>query len=75
MYVTSDMKALPCSFDQQYRWAYDIKNDTIQNAWDSQQFEDFRNHFKTACPECSKKESCMGGCPIVPSIVLCGEKK
>lgn len=72
MYITSDMKALPCSFDnQELRWAYDISNDTIQNAWNSEQFEDFRNHFHTACPGCSKRLSCMGGCPIRPQIVIC----
>lgn len=72
MYITSDMKALPCSFDnQEMRWAYDISNDTIQNAWNSQQFEDFRNHFRTACPDCKKRSACMGGCPIRPQIVLC----
>ena len=72
MYITSDMKALPCSFDnQELRWAYDISNDTIQNAWDSPQFEDFRNHFRNSCPTCPNRRSCMGGCPIRPQVVLC----
>ena len=72
MYITSDMKALPCSFDNQdLRWAYDISNDTIQNAWDSKQFEDFRNHFKNSCPNCPNRKECMGGCPIRKEIVLC----
>ena len=72
MYITSDMKALPCSFDNQdLRWAYDISNDTIQNAWNSEQFEDFRNHFRTACPNCKNRAACMGGCPIRPQIVIC----
>lgn len=72
MYITSDMKALPCSFDnQEMRWAYDIENDSIQNAWNSPQFEDFRNHFRTACPDCQRRNACMGGCPIRPQIVLC----
>lgn len=72
MYITSDMKALPCSFDnQELRWAYDIANDTIQNAWDSPQFEDFRNHFRNSCAGCSKRVECMGGCPIRRQIVLC----
>ena len=74
MYITSDMKALPCSFDNQdLRWAYDISNDTIQNAWDSEQFEDFRNHFRTACPNCKNRVACMGGCPIRPQIVICSQ--
>ena len=75
-YITSDMKMLPCSFDNQdMRWAYDISNDTIQNAWDSEQFEDFRNHFRNSCSNCSNKSNCMGGCPIRRQIVLCDRKE
>ncbi len=74
MYITSDMKALPCSFDNQdMKWAYDISNDTIQNAWDSKVFEDFRNHFRNSCPNCERRRECMGGCPIRNEIVLCGK--
>lgn len=74
-YITSDMKMLPCSFDNQdMRWAYDINNDTIQNAWDSPQFEDFRNHFKYSCTQCSNKYECRGGCPIRRQIILCNRK-
>lgn len=76
MYITSDMKALPCSFDnQELRWAYDISNDTIQNAWNSPQFKDFRNHMRNACPKCNKRNFCMGGCPIRPQIVMCDRKE
>ena len=72
MYITSDMKALPCSFDnQEMRWSYDISNDTIQNAWNSKQFDDFRNHFRTSCSSCKDRGNCMGGCPIRREIVLC----
>lgn len=72
MYITSDMKALPCSFDnQEMRWSYDVSNDTIQNAWNSKQFEDFRNHFRTSCSSCKDRRNCMGGCPIRREIVLC----
>lgn len=72
MYITSDMKALPCSFDnQEMRWSYDISNDTIYNAWNSKQFDDFRNHFRTSCSSCKDRRNCMGGCPIRREIVLC----
>lgn len=74
MYITSDMKALPCSFDNQdMKWAYDISNDTIQHAWDSEVFEDFRNHFRNSCPNCERRRECMGGCPIRNEIVLCNK--
>lgn len=75
-YISADMKMLPCSFDNQdMRWAYDISEDTIQNAWNSPQFEDFRNHFRHSCPDCKCREACMGGCPIKPQVVLCDREE
>ena len=72
MYVTPDMIALPCSFDNQMkRWGYDLKNHSIQDAWDSEVFEDFRNRLRKGCPSCKHRKLCMGGCPICPEIVLC----
>lgn len=71
-YITPDMKMLPCSFDnQELRWAYDISNDTIENAWNSPQFEQFRGHFRTSCTGCKDRAQCMGGCPIRSEVVLC----
>lgn len=75
-YITSDMKMLPCSFDNQdMRWAYDISNDTILNAWNSKPFEDFRNHFRKSCSSCNKQGECRGGCPIRRQIVLCDREE
>lgn len=72
MYITSDMKALPCSFDnQELRWAFDISNSSIEEAWNSPQFERFRSHFRNSCPNCQCQHACMGGCPIRPQVVLC----
>lgn len=75
-YITSDMKMIPCSFDNQdLRFAYDISNDTIKNAWYSKQFEDFRSHFSKSCGGCKNKGLCLGGCPLSRSIVLCDRKE
>lgn len=71
-YISSDMVMLPCSFDNQAkRWAVDLRSHTIQEAWDSPAFEDFRNYFRQSCPDCEHQLACMGGCPICPEIVLC----
>lgn len=76
MYITSDMKALPCSFDNQdLRWAFDISHATIEEAWNSQQFESFRNHFHHSCQKCECRRACMGGCPIRPQVVLCNKSE
>lgn len=75
-YITPDMKLLPCSFDNQaQRWAVDLVHNTIAEAWESDTFEDFRNHFVQSCPSCKHRTKCMGGCPIVPEIVLCKDRE
>jgi radical SAM protein with 4Fe4S-binding SPASM domain len=75
-YVTSDMKLLPCSFDnQQMRWAFDLNTGTIQEGWYSPQFENFRDHFRKSCLLCEDRLSCMSGCPIVNQITLCNRKE
>jgi len=74
-YISSDLKMFPCSFDnQEQRWAVDLSTHSIKEAWESTQFEEFRNHLKEACPNCSQRLYCMGGCPIRPEIVLCKDR-
>ena len=74
-YITPDLKLLPCSFDNQsQKWSVDLKYKSIEEAWNSEVFDRFRSHFIESCPECERRESCMGGCPIVPEIVLCKEQ-
>lgn len=74
-YISSDLKMMPCSFDNEdMRWAVDLKIHTIEEAWMSSEFEDFRSRLKMSCPECVDRHFCMGGCPIRPEIVLCVKK-
>ncbi|MBN2259217.1 MAG: radical SAM protein [Clostridiales bacterium] len=70
-YITSDMKMTPCSFDQELKWSCDLYEMTIDEAWNSQAFDRFRNTLKTSCPTCDMKNHCLGGCPIKKEIVLC----
>lgn len=74
MYISADMVAMPCSFDnQELRWGYDMSNGgNIKMAWESEQFNEFRSHFKTSCKGCPDRDCCMGSCPIRREIVLCG---
>lgn len=75
MYITPDMKAIPCSFDQDKRWAVDLNTSSIQEAWNSTQFESFRDRFRGACPTCKDRLMCLGGCPIKPEVTLCDRKE
>lgn len=70
-YVSSDMKMVPCSFDQDHKWSCNLLECTIEEAWESPEFQRFRTILKTSCPSCSKKAYCLGGCPIKKEIVLC----
>jgi radical SAM protein with 4Fe4S-binding SPASM domain len=71
-YVTPDMYMLPCSFDSQWRkWAVSLNDFTVEQAWNSPQFDMFRNSMKSSCPNCTERVHCMGGCPIIRDIVLC----
>ena len=70
-YIDSDMTMVPCSFDQTRRYAVSLKEQSIEEAWNSAPFEAFRNHLKNACPGCADRALCMGGCPLFPQIVLC----
>lgn len=75
-YITPDMKMLPCSFDnQERRWAVNLRKHSIKEAWNSKNFEDFRNQFRLACSSCTERLQCMGGCPVRPEIVLCDRKE
>lgn len=70
-YITPDMKIVPCSFDQNLIWACSLRQYTIQEAWESIEFEKFRSTLKMSCPKCDKKNYCLGGCPVKNEIVLC----
>lgn len=70
-YIGADMVMVPCSFDRQGEYAVSLKNISIEEAWNSEKFNNFRNKLKEACPGCEKRNLCMGGCPLMPEIVLC----
>lgn len=75
-YIGADMVMVPCSFDQQKRYAVQLGDGTtIEYVWNSEPFEAFRDRMRGACPECEKKSLCMGGCPLMPEIVFCKSSK
>lgn len=76
MYIDSNMVAVPCSFDNQSKeYGVQLGNGRgIKDAWQSIEFENFRDKLKGSCSGCPKQEVCMGGCPLEPSVVLCNDK-
>ena len=77
-YIGSDMAMVPCSFDAPRRYAVQLRGvsgTTIEQAWSSEPFEAFRDRMRAACPGCEQRPLCMGGCPLMPEIVLCDSKE
>jgi radical SAM protein with 4Fe4S-binding SPASM domain len=74
-YITSDMIMVPCSFDQAKIYGVSLRDHTIKEAWNSEPFTQFREHFQHSCPGCKDQADCMGGCPIIPSITLCNRSE
>lgn len=74
-YIGPNMVMVPCSFDQDRRYAVSLRQMTVGEAWNSEAFTRFRDKLQNACPDCAKRELCMGGCPLMPEIVLCNAKR
>ena len=70
-YIGADMTMVPCSFDQEKKYQVSLRDMTIDEAWNSEPFEKFRDKMRGACKGCPKYELCMGGCPLMPEIVFC----
>jgi radical SAM protein with 4Fe4S-binding SPASM domain len=74
-YIGADMIMLPCSFDQKKKYQVSLIGTTIEEAWNSEPFERFRDKMRNSCPDCPNRTLCLGGCPLVPEIVFCDSDK
>ena len=67
-----------CSFDQSLTYGVDLNTHTVEEAWNSLQFELFRDkqRFGLAsgkCQSCSHHINVCKPCAVVPDINTCGE--
>lgn len=70
-YISSEMVMSPCSFDRAEKYGVSLRDKSIREVWNSPQFGAFRESLRKSCPDCKDREFCMGGCPLVPEVVLC----
>ena len=69
--IGADMTMVLCCFDQEKEYEVSLRELTIEEAWNSEPFERFRNKMRAACPGCEKKDYCLGGWPLKPQSVFC----
>lgn len=75
-YIDANMNMMPCSFaNQNSDWFVNLREHTIQEAWDSEIFEKFRYSLRNSCSGCKNRQNCAGGCPLVNQITLCNRKE
>lgn len=75
-YITADNYMMVCSMDvHNYNTAVDLSKHTMQEAWNSKQFNDFRHKLLTSCKECSCVSDCRGGCHLIPEMTLCAKEE
>ena len=75
MYIDNNLNAYPCSFDcekQDYRES--LKDKTIEEVWNSNLFNKFKNKQENFCFHCNNKTLCLGGCALDFNLDICGEK-
>lgn len=72
MYIDSDLVAYPCSFGRaEKEFSVNLRSNTVKQAWNSKQFERFRNKQVQACTACS--ETSCRNCALGIGINLCGK--
>ena len=72
MYIDANLNAYPCSFDNQ-RGIYKVSlnGKSIEDVWNGNVFESFRNKKKDRCNSCQMIDLCNQGCKLELNIDLC----
>jgi radical SAM protein with 4Fe4S-binding SPASM domain len=70
-YISPDFKLYPCSFEQDPKQSVDLSTFSLEAAWNSETFNDFRKRFERRCTSCTNYPLCYGGCPVIPEITIC----
>ena len=74
MYINSKCIAFPCSFGiESNAFSVDLKQHTLQEAWESENFDSFRRKQVELCSNCSK--GACRGCGLGLEINICGRLK
>lgn len=70
-YISPDFRLYPCSFERNPEAGVSLESLTIEEAWNSNTFQAFRNRFNNRCSDYTCYGQCLGGCPVVPEITIC----
>lgn len=75
-FIDENLRMLPCSFMTNTNWYGDLRSDSMKNIWQNNEyFKKYRSRIiNNGCSSCSLQSVCMGGCPFIDELSLCGWK-
>lgn len=75
-FIDENMRMLPCSFMTNTDWYGDLRKYSMKDVWlNNPFFQKYRNKIiNNSCTSCQFQNSCMGGCPFIDELSLCGWK-
>lgn len=72
MYIDCDMKAFPCSFGHDHlQYGVDLNKWSIKQAWNSSQFESFRQAQSSHCKNCNYNSIGCRTCALELGLNMC----
>ncbi len=75
-YIDENLRMLPCSFMTNTDWFGDLRKESMKHIWQNNEyFKKYRDRIvNNGCGSCSLQSVCMGGCPFIEELSLCGWK-
>ncbi len=77
MFISETLRAYPCSFMEASAEGGKVDDRNLLSIWQNHPaFDRIREQIRTAqCNGCDHLATCMGGCPVFPTINLCGRSR
>lgn len=75
-FIDENLRMFPCSFMTNTDWYGDLNINSLTEIWrNNKYFQKYRNKIiNNGCYSCPQQSTCMGGCPFIDELSLCGWK-
>ncbi|MCB0497862.1 MAG: radical SAM protein [Cyclobacteriaceae bacterium] len=75
-FVDENLRMFPCSFMTNTTWFGNLREESMKDIWQSNKyFKKYRGRIiNNDCNSCQMQSICMGGCPFIEELSLCGWK-
>lgn len=64
-YISPDLTLYPCKHFKDERYSVSLRDHTLQEAWNSEPFQEFRDVIRNHCTGKGKVDNCTCSCPLL----------